>query len=87
VAVEEHGNGRQMVHFRVWPRPAIRRLILLLVLAGLTLGAVVNGAQAAATVLGVLALALGIYAFDGCAVATGAILRALSRCAATITDE
>jgi len=81
VAVEEHGGGRQMVRFRVWPRPAFARLIPVVVLAGLTAGALTNGAPIAGGVLGILAFSLSIYAFDGCAVATAAILRAVSRCA------
>ncbi len=82
VAVEEHGNGRQLVRFRVWPRPALVRLIPVVVLAGLTASALLAGAQVAASVLGVLSVTLTVYAFDGCAVATAAIMRALSLCAA-----
>ena len=47
------------------------------VLCGLSAAAAVDGALAAAAVLGVLAGVLTLYAFDGCAVASAAILHAL----------
>jgi hypothetical protein len=87
LAVEEHGNGRQVMRFRVWPRPAFVRMIPILVLAGLTGGALLAGAQAAAGVLGLLSVTLTMYAFDGCAVATAAILRALPRADGTSSNE
>jgi hypothetical protein len=77
LVVEEHGQGRQLGRFRVWPRSAPVRLVSLVLLASLTVGAVVDGAQAAAGVLGLLAVGLMLYAVDGCAVATEAIVRAL----------
>jgi len=77
LVVEEHGQGRQLGRFRVWPRSAPARLVPLVLLASLTGGAVLDGAHAAAGVLGLLAVGLTLYAVDGCAVATAAILRAL----------
>jgi GT2 family glycosyltransferase len=77
MAVEEHGLGRQLVRFRTWPRCAPGRLMPIFVLCGLSSAAVVDGALAAAGVLGVLAGVLTLYAFDGCAVASAAIQHAL----------
>jgi hypothetical protein len=87
LAVEEHNSGRQLVRFRVWPRPALLRLMPVALLAALTAGALLDGAQAAASVLGLLAVTLTLYAFDGCAVATGAILRALHSLILTGADQ
>jgi GT2 family glycosyltransferase len=77
MAVEEHGHGRQLVRFRMWPRCAPARLAPIFVLSGLSATAALDGAAAAAAVLGVLAGILTLYAFDGCAVASAAILQAL----------
>ncbi len=77
LVVEEHGQGRQLGRFRVWPRSAPARLVPLALLASLTAGAVLDGAHAAASVLGLLAVGLTLYAVDGCPVATEAIVRAL----------
>jgi hypothetical protein len=62
-------------------------MIPILVLAGLTGGALLAGAQAAAGVLGLLSVTLTMYAFDGCAVATAAILRALPCADGTSSNE
>jgi O-antigen biosynthesis protein len=79
MAVEEHGDGRQLACFRVWPRPALVRLLPVAALTAATWTALLDGAEVAAAVLGVLAVTLVLYALDGCAVATGAILRAVSQ--------
>jgi GT2 family glycosyltransferase len=77
MAVEEHGQGRQLVRFRTWPRCAPIRLVPIALLAGLSAAAAVDGARAATVVLGTLAMFLTLYAFDGCGLATMAVLRAL----------
>jgi hypothetical protein len=46
-------------------------------LAGLSAAAAVDGARAVTVVLGTLAMFLTLYAFDGCGLATMAVLRAL----------
>src|SRR5258708_5746690 len=51
LVVEEHGQGRQLGRFRVWPRSAPARLVPLALLASLTAGAPVHCAQAAAILL------------------------------------
>ena len=77
-AVEEHGAGRQLVRLRYWPVVGSPALLSPLV-AALALGAVLDGAAAAAWALG--ALAVGILGRTGweCAVATGIANRTLRR--------
>jgi hypothetical protein len=86
LAVEEHGNGRQLLRFRISPRPALVRLVPVLVLAALTMAALTSGADVAATLLGLIAVLITLYAFEGCAVATAAILRALASFAQTTPE-
>ncbi len=54
-AVEEHGGGRQLVRFRVWPVVS-RRVALSPALGALALLAAMDGAVAAAGVLGTLSV-------------------------------
>jgi hypothetical protein len=77
MAIEEHGHGHQLVRFRTWPRCAPARLAPILVLGGVSTAAALDGSVAVAAVLGLVAAVLTLYAFDGCAVASAAILDAL----------
>jgi O-antigen biosynthesis protein len=82
-AVEEHGNGRQLVRFRVWPRVTRVGSLASLILASLAIGAALGGASYAAAVLSLfLALALSAMALD-CARATGSAKRAADGLAET----
>ncbi len=75
-AVEEHGDGRQLVRFRVWPRPTWTGLFSSVILASLTTAAALAGASHAAFVLGCfLAAVLSAVVLD-CARATGSAKRA-----------
>jgi hypothetical protein len=56
VAVEEHGQGRQLVRFRVWPRWSWTAAAAVLVLAAAALLSATAGAWAAAAALGLIAL-------------------------------
>ena len=58
--VEEHGGGRQLTRVRCRPIWSPGALILIALLAGLGVAAAISGAVAAATVIGVLALALAL---------------------------
>jgi hypothetical protein len=58
-AVEEHGAGRQLLRLRCRPTYSLGAVGLTLVLAVLTVGAVLGGAAPAAIVLGAMTLALG----------------------------
>jgi hypothetical protein len=75
-AVEEHGNGCQLVRFRSRPRPAWGALLAAAFLAALAIGAALGGASHAAAVLGLaLVLVLGVTVGD-CAHAAGCARRA-----------
>jgi GT2 family glycosyltransferase len=72
MVTEEHGHGRQLIRYRVWPRPSAPAVGLLTGLAGLSVAAAAGGAAAVAVVLGGLAVALGLslYRECGCAMAS-----------------
>jgi GT2 family glycosyltransferase len=85
-AVEEHGSGRQLTRVRSWPRCSPGGSALALVLGAFAAAAAVAGAWAAAAVLGVAGLVLFLRAPLECAVAAGALERALDRQAAAADD-
>jgi GT2 family glycosyltransferase len=57
VAIEEHGQGRQLARLRSWPVPALLTTGVATVFAALAVAAAVSGAIPAAFALGVLAAA------------------------------
>ena len=76
MAVEEHGQGHQLVRFRVWPK--LRRGLFVTGLAGaLAVGAFSDGAWLAGAALAAAALGLASSALRECGCAQGEILRAL----------
>ena len=75
MGVEEHGQGRQMVRARAWPRVPSPALVVAALLAALALAAWVDRAPIAGVLLATLALALaGRVAWE-----SGRALGALSR--------
>ena len=79
MAIEEHGAGRQLIRFRLWPRVSGFVLALTGFFGVLGLAAVGDGAWLAAAFLGVIAVGLGLRACLDCALATGSWLAALRR--------
>ena len=75
--LEEHGSGRQLVRFRIWPRCSPGAVGVIGLPAALALGALVAGAGALAVVLTVLALVLGLRALRDCGAATAAVQMAV----------
>jgi glycosyltransferase involved in cell wall biosynthesis len=73
-AVEEHGLGRQLVRFRVWPRPSITGVMMVVFFASLAAAAGHDRAWAGATILLVIAVLLGLGIVEQCAAATAALL-------------
>jgi glycosyltransferase involved in cell wall biosynthesis len=76
-AIEEHGAGRQLVRYRVWPRVSLFGLglpFLLGLLAALAFG---DGAWPAAAPLGVSAVAGALHALRECGCAYGAMVGAV----------
>jgi hypothetical protein len=85
LAVEEHGQGRQYLRFRVWP--AVRRLPLLLLVAGLAAAALADHAWLAGGVLATAALALSGAALRECGCAQAEIAAALRAMEARVAAE
>jgi hypothetical protein len=77
VAVEEHGDGKQLLRFKVWPRIAPFGGILVLLLAALAVAAGAIGFWGPCGALGAAALILGIGTWGDCACATGTFLEAV----------
>jgi glycosyltransferase involved in cell wall biosynthesis len=74
--IEEHGAGRQLVRYRVWPRVSWLGLGLPLLLGLLATLALHDGARPVAVGLGLFATALGAHTLWECGCASGAIVRA-----------
>lgn len=76
-AVEEHGNGKQLIRFRVWPKPTWAGLFASLILITLALAAAFGGAPPVATVLALFLAIVTIAMVLDCARATGSAKRAV----------
>jgi GT2 family glycosyltransferase len=72
MAHEEHGGGRQLVRFRLQPRPS-RAAWIGAPFALLALVAGASGAGVATAILGSIAAAVALRGFADCAMATGAV--------------
>lgn len=77
LVVEEHGGGRQLVRVRWWPRYSPSVLLLGLPLVALATGAAASGAPSVGILFAALAVVLVLRALHECAVAIGALRRAL----------
>ena len=77
VAVEYHGDGRQLLRIRSWPRCSRGGVALTLLFAGLAAGAAHDRSWMACAVLGLVALLLVTRILRECAAATAAFLRAV----------
>jgi hypothetical protein len=73
-AVEEHGLGRQLVRFRVWPRPSAAGVVLAAFFAALAAAAGSDRSWAGATILLLFAVMLAGGVVEQCAAATAALL-------------
>jgi GT2 family glycosyltransferase len=76
LAVEEHGQGKQLVRIRVWPKPSSGGLVAI-VLLSLLLVFGANG-SAAAAIFGVAALALAARVARDCAAGLAVVVRAVA---------
>jgi GT2 family glycosyltransferase len=86
MAIEEHGAGRQLVRFRVWPR-MWGGTALVAALALLAAGAAHDGAWAACCLLGGLAALVVGRAAHECSVATWTLLHAMPTRGAVIAGH
>ncbi len=72
-ATEEHGGGKQLVRFRVWPRVSLPGVVLTVALGGLAAGAALDGALLAAVALGLVAAVLALRLATEVSLAVGAL--------------
>jgi hypothetical protein len=77
MGIEEHGRGRQLARFHVWPRPAPVGLFLVAVFAPVALAAALQGALVASAVLASIAIGTLAVATKDCARAVAAMQRAI----------
>jgi hypothetical protein len=56
--VEEHGRGRQLARFRVWPHASARGIVLVIALAAAALAATFDAARSAGMVFALMAAAV-----------------------------
>ena len=74
MAVEEHGMGRQLVRFRVWPKPSAGAIALVVLFCGFSTGAALHRAWAGAAILAAMAMIVAARGLQECAAAIGALL-------------
>jgi O-antigen biosynthesis protein len=78
MAVEEHGSGRQMLRFKIWPRCSASAFSVLTLIAGLAATAAFDGAWGAAAMLFSISLVFGARTVYECAVAMHRLTNVLS---------
>jgi O-antigen biosynthesis protein len=83
LTIEEHGAGRQYVRFRAWPRPAPAWLATALGAGTLATLAEVDGAWAAAGLLGAAAVVTAVRTALDCGASLAAMRQAFSPAATT----
>jgi O-antigen biosynthesis protein len=79
VAVEYHGDGRQLIRIRSWPRCSPGGMALTILFAGLSFGAAHDASQTACAALGGITLLLVFRTLHECAVATAAFLNGVRK--------
>ena len=79
MASENHDLGRQMIRYRLWPKPTTIGLVAVTLLAVLALLSAVQGAWPVSVLLSFLAVALFVRAAGDCAAAMDASLRAIEQ--------
>ena len=77
MAVEEHGAGRQLVRFRIWPKFSSAGIALILLFALLSAAAALDRVWGVSLILGLVGTLLGLLASRDSAFAEGALLSAL----------
>jgi O-antigen biosynthesis protein len=77
MAIEEHGGGKQLLHFRTWPRCSSAGAVVIILFAALAGGAALDRAWVATGVLGAVATALVLLALWECSVAATAVSNAV----------
>jgi hypothetical protein len=76
MAVEEHGRGRQLLRFRVWPRVPAGAIAFVVIVALFAALAASRGSFGGASIFGALTIALAFRILRECAAAVALLLRA-----------
>lgn len=76
MAVEEHGRGRQLLRFCIWPRVPAGAIALVVIAALFAALAASRGSLGGAAIFGALAIALVVRILRECAGAVALLLRA-----------
>ena len=79
VALEYHGDGRQLLRVRSWPRCSIGGVALALLFAGLSIAAAHDQSWPACLVVSLVTLLLAFCTVRECAAATAAFLTAIRK--------
>jgi O-antigen biosynthesis protein len=87
LGVEEHGQGKQLLRFRIWPRWSRGGAALAAVFAGLAVLAVGRAAVGTVIVLGAFSLAVVVQMARQCGASVGLCLRALELEAAATKEK
>jgi cellulose synthase/poly-beta-1,6-N-acetylglucosamine synthase-like glycosyltransferase len=87
MAVEEHGQGRQLVRLRSWPRFSRRGLVLLAMGLSLAGMAAADGAWVAAVLLASGALWVALQGFHECAASSSLLRRAVRKYASVASND
>jgi hypothetical protein len=69
MAVEEHGAGRQMLRFKIWPRCSPAGLVMTILIACFAAAALADSSWVAAAVLGSIVVAVSARMFYECTLA------------------
>jgi O-antigen biosynthesis protein len=77
MTTEEHGWGKQLVRFGVWPRVGPCAWCILAVFAALSSGAALSGAWSASLILTLMTLLLSAGVVRQCGVATSSVIRTI----------
>jgi hypothetical protein len=77
LAVEEHGGGRQLARFRLWPRVSRTGAVVVIFVGALFAASALSGAWAAAALLGGAALLLALRELQECATGIAAAVEAI----------
>jgi glycosyltransferase involved in cell wall biosynthesis len=77
MAVEEHGEGRQLIRFRAWPNYSLGGLVMAVLCAALATWAALDQAWFASAILEMVTVVLSLRILQECAAAMATILRVL----------
>jgi GT2 family glycosyltransferase len=77
MAIEEHGSGKQLARFRVWPRYSPLVPVMVLLFSLLAVDAATNHATFVFGVMCAIAALLGLLSIRSCSAAMAAIIRIL----------